>query len=250
MPSNSINTINGFQLSPQQKHLWLLQQLEVDNQPYRVQCSVSIEGKLNYQLLELVLRKVVEQHEIFRTSFQTLKGMNIPLQVIHEATNISNLSINTHNLIGIESQKQNAEIENIFQQQNLSTFDWQSDCALDLQLVTLSDCNHVLLIAIPAICADRVSIHKLIEEISKLYTAYLHEQEQKLSEDTLQYADIAAWQNELFEDEGEDTEVGRKFWQNQNVFNLVINKLASEKNSANKLIFQPKFININLIIIE
>ena len=101
MTSSSINTINGFQLSPQQKHLWLLQQLEVDNQPYRVQCSVSIEGNLNYQLLELVLRMVLEKHEIFRTSFQTLKGMIIPLQVIHEATNISNLSINTLNLIGI-----------------------------------------------------------------------------------------------------------------------------------------------------
>ena len=244
MPSNSINTINGFQLSPQQKHLWLLQQLEVDNQPYRVQCSLLIEGKLNYQLLQLVLQKVVEKHEIFRTSFQTLKGMNIPLQVIHEATNISNLSINTHNLIGTESQKQNAEIENIFQQQNLNTFDWKSDCVLDLQLVTLSDCNHVLLIAIPAICADTVSIHNLVEEISRLYTAYLHEQE--LSEETLQYADIAAWQNELFEEEGEEGEVGRKFWQNQNISNLVINKLASEKHLANKLIFQPKFISINL----
>ena len=107
-----------------------------------------------------------------------------------------------------------------------------------------------MLVAIPAICADRVSIHNLVEEISRLYTAYLHEQEQEqeqeLSEETLQYADIAAWQNELFEDEGEDEEVGRKFWQNKNVSNLVINKLASEKNSANKLIFQPKFININL----
>lgn len=244
MPSNSINTINGFQLSPQQKHLWLLQQLEVDNQPYRVQCSLLIEGKLNYQLLELVLQKVVEKHEIFRTSFQTLKGMNIPLQVIHEATNISNLSINTHNLIGIESQKQNAEIENILQQQNLKTFDWKSDCVLDLELVTLSDCNHVLLIAIPAICADRVSIHNLVEEISRLYTACLHEQE--LSEETLQYVDIAAWQNQLFEEEEKEGEVGRKFWQNKNISNLVINKLATEKHSANKIIFQPKFISINL----
>ncbi|MEM7717534.1 MAG: AMP-binding protein, partial [Cyanobacteria bacterium P01_A01_bin.68] len=100
------------------------------------------------------------------------------------------------------------------------------------------------LIAIPAICVDTVSIHNLVEEISRLYTACLHEQE--LSDETLQYADIAAWQNELFEEEGEEGEAGRKFWQNQNISNLVINKLASEKHSANKLIFQPKFINLNL----
>ncbi|MEB3219806.1 MAG: amino acid adenylation domain-containing protein [Nostocales cyanobacterium 94392] len=242
MPSNSINTINGFQLSPQQKHLWLLQQLEVANQPYRVQCSVLIEGNLNYQVLELVLQKIVEKYEIFRTSFQTLKGMNIPLQVIHEPNNISNFCINIHNLSGIESQKQNLEIKNIYHQQHLKTFDWQSDCVLNLHLMTLSSCKHMLLIAIPALCADTVSIHNLVDEISKLYTASLHQQE--LSEETLQYADIAAWQNELFE--GEEGEVARKYWQNQNLSGLVINKLASEKSSANnKLAFQPKFININ-----
>ncbi|MBE9216801.1 amino acid adenylation domain-containing protein [Plectonema cf. radiosum LEGE 06105] len=242
MPSNSINTINGFQLSPQQKHLWLLQQFEVANQPYRVQCSVLIEGNLNYRLLELVLQKVVEKHEIFRTSLQSLKGMNIPLQVIHEPSKISNLSINIHNLSEFESQKQNLEIENIYQQQRLKTFEWQSDCVLDFHLVILSSSNHLLLIAIPAICADTVSIHNLVNEISRLYAACLHEQE--LSGETLQYADIAAWQNELFEEE--EGEVGKKFWQNQNISHLLINKLPSEKYSETKLIFLPKFINFNL----
>ena len=244
MSSSTINTINGFQLSPQQKHLWLLQQQEETNQPYRVQYSVTIEGNLNCQLLDLVLQKVVEKYEIFRTNYQTLEGMNIPLQVIHEPDRISKFSIDVHDLSGVEFQKQNIEIENIYHQQHSKTFDWKNNYLLDLHLVTLSSQKHILLIAIPAICADTGSIHNFIEEISRQYAAGLHDRE--ISDETLQYADIAAWQNELFEEEEEEREAGRKFWQNKNISNLAINKLVSEKHLERKLIFQPKSIKIDL----
>ena len=61
--------VQGFRLSPQQRHLWLLQQGEQCS-PYRAQCAVLIEGALNVAIIKDALHKVVERHEILRTAFQ------------------------------------------------------------------------------------------------------------------------------------------------------------------------------------
>ena len=73
--------IEGFQLSPQQKHLWSLQQAD-GSLPYRAQCSILIEGSLDLQILEAALRRVFERHEILRTSFQSAPCANAPVQVV------------------------------------------------------------------------------------------------------------------------------------------------------------------------
>src|SRR5690242_5352040 len=88
--------INGFRISPQQKRLWTLQQLE-QGQPYRVQCAVLIEGSLDKNILNLTLQNVVNKYEILRTTFQCLPGMTIPLQVIADS---STLAIYDHDLTG------------------------------------------------------------------------------------------------------------------------------------------------------
>jgi amino acid adenylation domain-containing protein/non-ribosomal peptide synthase protein (TIGR01720 family) len=238
MQSHLTQTINGFHLSPQQKHLWLLQQQDANCQPYRVQCAVRIEGNINVQNLEQVLHKIVDRHEVFRTNFKTLKGMNIPLQVINEKTDVE---IQFHDFTKLESQQQNIEIETLIQQQKVEAFDWERGDVLDICLVRLSPSQYILLIAIPAICADTVSIHNLVREISEIYATSTHQQE--LSEQPLQYADISAWQNELFE--GEDAEVAKKYWYKKNLSSLNINNLPSEKHLSEKVIFLPKSIEVN-----
>ncbi|YAF98108.1 MAG: amino acid adenylation domain-containing protein [Nodularia sp. CChRGM 3473] len=237
MQSNSTTTINGYQLSPQQKHLWLLQQQAETNQPYWVQCAVLITGNINYPTLEAALHKIVAKHEIFRTSFQTLNSMDIPLQVIHDE---AKYSINYYNFTDLEEEKQNLEIQKIFQQNNSHVFDWRNANSLNICLITLLSNKHILLIAVPAICADVLSMHNLVGEISETYTACLNQQE--LSEQPLQYADIAAWQNELFE--SEDEQLARKYWHQKDIYNLVISKLPYEKHSTDRLLFQPKVISI------
>ena len=72
--------IEGFKVSPQQKRLWLqsFQQSSV------AQCVVELNGDLQTEVLQEALRRVLEQHEILRTTFHTLRGMEVPLQVILE----------------------------------------------------------------------------------------------------------------------------------------------------------------------
>src|SRR5205809_13609 len=76
----------GFPLSPQQKQLWSWQD---DGQVATVQVALLLEGTLNVPRLKSALQKIVERHEILRTSFQRSPGMKFPFQVVNASARIS-----------------------------------------------------------------------------------------------------------------------------------------------------------------
>jgi non-ribosomal peptide synthetase component F len=230
-------SIEGFRLSPQQKRLWLLQQ-GVNNQPYRVQCTVLIEGNLNTQILESALQKVIEKYEILRTNFQALPGMDFPLQVI---TANSQPVVRYHDLSCLSPEEQQAKIEALFNGSSQLPFDFEQGAVVDIALVILAPDKHILLVGLPGMNSDAASIENFVREISRFYAAEL--QNQELEDEPLQYVDIAEWQNELFE--GEEAAVGREYWQKKNVFNLTNLQLPSENQPAVKPGFAPEFINLS-----
>lgn len=222
-------TIEGFQISPQQKRVCLLQEGE-KKQPYRVIGKVMIEGEVDRDILEIACQKVVDKYEILRTNFHTLKGMTIPLQVVCDRAIIN---IYEQDLI-------TAEIENIFYNLNQLLFNLESGSVLSISLIKVNNKKLFLLIAMPAICADAVSLHNLVREIGGAYTNCL--QGKEFSDSPLQYADIAAWQNELFE---EDTETPKEYWRKQDFSQLVASKLPYEQQTEESLEFNPKVISVN-----
>jgi amino acid adenylation domain-containing protein/non-ribosomal peptide synthase protein (TIGR01720 family) len=230
-------SINGFRLSPQQKGLWLLQQ-STSTQPYRAHCTVLIEGKLNPEILEAALHKVVDRHEILRTTFHTLSGMTVPLQVINDT---KMPEIVYYHLSSLEPEEQDAEIESLFWEASQRTFDFEQEPILNLSLVVLSPEKHVLLVGLPAICADTATLNNLVCEISRSYATCLHNQE--LSDQPLQYVDLAEWQNELFE--GAEAEIGIAYWQQKDISLLADRKLYFEKKTGLDLEFEPKFISLS-----
>lgn len=226
-----IDEMQGFRLSPQQKHLWHLQ--ESDNFSYSSECAVLIEGNPDIETLRVALELVVNRHEILRTNFHCLPGMTIPLQVIRN----NGIAWNeNHNLRGCTSQEQEKFLSVLFDQVNKQPFDLVEGSALHLFLVTLSSSKYVLLISLPALCADAATLKILVQEISQSYAACL--QGKELDDEPLQYADLAEWQNELLE--GADTEAGRDYWRKQDFSALTKLKLPFEKQSTEQLEFQPR----------
>lgn len=226
-----IDEMQGFRLSPQQKHLWHLQ--ESDNFPYSSQCAVLIEGNLHIDTLRVALELVVSRHEILRTNFHCLPGMTIPLQVIR---NNGIAWDENHNLRGCTLQEQEEFLSALFDQVNKQQFDLVEGSPLHLSLVTLSSSKYALLISLPALCADAATLKILVQEISQSYAACL--QGKELDDEPLQYADLAEWQNELLE--GADTEAGRDYWRKQDFSALTKLKLPFEKQSTEQLEFQPQ----------
>src|ERR1051325_4452765 len=84
----SNQVIEGFRLSPQQEHLWRLEQA-AHHSPYRAQCAVRIEGRLDAGKLRAAIEDVVRRHEILRTTFPRPVSMMTSLQTVGETAGFS-----------------------------------------------------------------------------------------------------------------------------------------------------------------
>ncbi|GAB1541392.1 hypothetical protein NUACC21_40630 [Scytonema sp. NUACC21] len=226
--------VEGYRLSPQQKHLWWLQQTE-RNQTYRAQCAIKIEGNLNTTNLKMALQDVVNRHEILRTKFHCLPEMILPSQVIADS---AILSLQYQNLKGINPQEQNAKMETLFDEISNQRFDLRQTPLLHITLVELSLSHYLLFLSLPAICADTATLNNLVREISHSYAAYLYGK--PLSDEPIQYADVSEIFNELIE--SKETELGKEYWRQQDISAISNFKFPFERQPAEKQKFTPKFI--------
>ena len=229
-----MDVIEGFRLSPQQRHLWSLQEAG-DEPQYRAQCAVLIEGNLNLRALKAVLRDISDRYEILRTTFHCPHGTNIPLQRVSEQ---SAPSIEEYNLSSCDTLRQQAEIETLFQEVGRIPFDLASGPLLRICLLTLAADRHMLLVNLPSLCADAASLRILVREISRRYSAFGRCQEP--SGDPPQYADLAEWQNELVESEEKDQR--KKPWRDAQASAFRVPKLSFEKRPSARAAFAPRFL--------
>jgi len=195
--------IEGYRLSPQQKHLWLLGQSELS-----AVCVVRIDGELSPDLLRQAIRQVVERVEILRTTFKLLPGMTIPVQIISNRPDFEFYTRDEAALI-LNAAKRKIDYE----RPPLRAF-----------LIPGSSTQHTLTVSLPAVSIDVASFQYLVSEIAAAYAG------NPRTEETMQYADFAEWQNELLE--GEAGSVARRFWKNQDLSDLGSVKFSFEKQGG------------------
>ncbi|MEH2082675.1 MAG: amino acid adenylation domain-containing protein [Nostoc sp.] len=238
--------IRGFRLSPQQKHLWLLQQEEA-MLPYRAQCAIQIEGNFNRKIFETALENVLNRHEILRTTLGCLPGMDIPLQIISDPLPVGTVgndrdrifpSIHEYNFRSLTPQAQEVKIEALFQEVSQLTGDFEQGSLLHLTLVKLSDNRYTLLLSLPALLADAGTLKNLVREIAVSYAACLHGEQ--LFDEPIQYADVSEILNDLLE--SEETKAGREYWCQLDFSDLLTLKLTSENQPPAEPGFSPKFV--------
>ncbi|MCA1566190.1 MAG: amino acid adenylation domain-containing protein [Acidobacteria bacterium] len=200
------HTVAGFRLSPQQKQLWLLQQ-EDGHTFYCAQATITLEGKLDRQTLVEALRLIVERHEILRTTFARLPEMELPLQVVGDA---SAPFVCEYDLRGLTRAEQDSRLEAIMSGARPTPPGATQDTPpARFDLATLSVDSHVLVITLPALCADSASLEIITRELSQAYEDCLRGERPEVEQ--LQYADLSEWFNELLE--SEETESGREYWE-------------------------------------
>jgi amino acid adenylation domain-containing protein len=221
----AVATLAGFELSPQQKYLWNLQRSQL--QDYRIQANIKITGNLNINILKIALNNIIQDYELFRTSFQSLPGMDIPMQVIQSASSICWLP--EQDLSSLDFVEQENTIKAIFAELLEIPFNFTQGNLLYASLIKLSTNKHLLIFGLPAILADTTTIKNLLSEISRYYTGYT-------TQEPLQYVDIATWQNELLA--AATTEIGKEYWRNQKIIHN--HRLPLTKESDHNLDFYPQ----------
>ena len=143
-----MQTIEGYQISFQQKRLW---QLQEESDPLRAQVAIRLQGKLNPEKLKTVIETITQQTDILRTTFQQTAGIKFPLQVIQESSKINWEFLN----LETESATEQAQkIEEIWQQQT-------PDHPLKATLIQFENYQHLLLLKLPRLCAEKMTVELL-----------------------------------------------------------------------------------------
>ena len=234
----SQNNVEGFRLSPQQRHVWSLQQ--VSAVPiYQVLSTISINGNLSADILERAFADVVRRHEILRTTFQRPSGIKIPFQVISDA---APLSLQFSDLSNLDHERQRSKLEESFAAESGRSFDFDRGPLLRASLFKLSSEEHLLLISFPALCGDSVTLLNLMSELGRAYALIL--QGGAVLDEPMQYADFAEWHNELLQSSDEHAEQGRNFW-NELKRGLSPLSLPLEKRKTADQTFHPEAVSID-----
>lgn len=236
MPSE---IIEGFQLSPQQKHLWPLQQS--DPSIYRAECALLLEGYLDAERLQTALRLVVDRHEILRTAYRYLPGMDIPLQVV---VGNSAPEWRTVDLRNYEPQQQQAEIEELLRQEKQRGFDFEQGTLVHAVLIVMATDKHMLQLSLPAVCGDAWTLKNIVAEMTRFYGAGTHDGE--ASDEPLQYVRFSAWQNELLESGDEQVAEGRAYWRKHDGSALPPVTLPFEARPSKEAVFTSETVTCEI----
>src|SRR5690242_4446659 len=185
-------TVSGYRLSPQQEHVWALQQEAAAGVRYETECELVLEGEVEAGRLQRAIQEVVQEHEILRTKYRRLPEMKIPVQVIEAAGQVE--------FEQCELQGESA----------LGT----NGAGLQVQVMKAGAGNSVVRLRTGAINLDAIGMKNLVDMISLRYQAETETPHMRVQADELiQYADVSEIFNSLLE--AEDMEQGREFWRAQ-----------------------------------
>jgi amino acid adenylation domain-containing protein len=196
-----LTTVEGFRLSAQQEQAWLTGSLSAA--PFCTTLAVLFEGQVSPAEVESAFSQVASQHEILRTIYRKQPGMKLPFQVIVEAlrpgSQVCDLSRD-------DEMAQNVRLEALFRQEQMRTFDLSEGPVLHWVLAVLSPGSFVLIVSMPAVSADILSLRNLVCEVARTCRPAAFEDRPE----AMQYVDFVQWQQELLV--AKEMSAGREYW--------------------------------------
>src|SRR5262249_27923257 len=189
-PLRAVERDGDLPLSFAQQRLWFIDQLDGGSATYNISTAVRLNGVLDVAALERALSEVVRRHEALRTTFPTVDGL--PVQRIAEPQALH---------LPLVDVSEPGAVERLATEEAQRPFDLSVGPLLRVQLLRVSEEEHVVLVTMHHIVSDGWSMGLLVREVSRLYEAYRSGQESPLPELPIQYADYAAWQREWLDGE-------------------------------------------------
>jgi len=182
----------GFRLSPEQARLW---PHIAGGRVLNSQILLNLADSVDNTSLKSALETLMERFEILRTVFPSSKERKLPLQVVKDSQTIllQELRLGPDEAMDIA----------IHNELNKG-FDHESDTLIRIMLIT-SEQSRFLLITASSMILDAGSLSALADSLNELLNG------EPLTEEIIQYPQIAEWQYELIDDAEEEISV---FWRN------------------------------------
>ncbi|MEW6074536.1 MAG: amino acid adenylation domain-containing protein [Planctomycetota bacterium] len=175
-------------LSLNQKGLWFVQRLTPDSPFYNVPVTIRLRGPLDVAALERSLREIVRRHEALRTTFRIDGGE--PRQVVSPPGG-GQLQV-----VEVEGSDREAEAGRMAAELGRSVIDLERGPVFRARLARLGGDDAVLAVNVHHLVFDGWSMDVFVDELVRLYEAFVAERPSPLAEPPIQYADFARWQRD------------------------------------------------------
>jgi len=200
--------IHGFRLSHQQRSWWLLHQ----GRPAAcARCAVEATGRVDGLRLRQALERVMDRHQVLRTTFHRPSGMAVPIQVIGEPG--FGPGWQELDLSSLAPEVQEERLAELWRRAGQAELDLSQAPLLRAWHAKLAATRHRLVLSLPVLCADVYAMSNLVRELGRAYGDDGYEDGE---DGAAQYLHVSEWQHESVDEEEEGRE-GRAFWEKQDL---------------------------------
>ncbi|MDQ8699141.1 non-ribosomal peptide synthetase [Hyphomicrobium sp. LHD-15] len=200
----------GYPLSFSQERFWFVSQQVPESTAYHMPLALRFKGVLDVPALEAAFTRIIDRHEILRTTF---KGTSTGVEArVHPATPFR-IRCSKLEASGASARVSDEALERHLARLAQEPFDLEQGPLIRAYLAELGPDEAVLLIVMHHIIGDQWSFAVLARELAHFYRAgrgRASGEAGTLPPLALQYGDFAAWQRQTFE--GDRRELEEHHW--------------------------------------
>ncbi|MED2454770.1 condensation domain-containing protein, partial [Bacillus thuringiensis] len=214
-------------LSFAQQRLWFFDQLEPGSSTYNMPFLLKIEGDFDINVFEKSLNEIIQRHEILRTTFLLMDEQ--PIQIVNPNLSIKVKYVDLRAYSKEERQKiSDEQIKKVAKK----PFNLEIGPLVRANIWQVEEKEYWMLLNMHHIVGDGWSVGILIQEISKVYNAFIKGNNSPLLPLTMQYADFSIWQKGWLK--GSKQQEQLNYWKKQLSGNLPVLDLPRDFSRPNK----------------
>lgn len=220
-------------LSYAQQRLWFLHQMDPGSTAYNMHEAWIVRGTVSVPVLEQAFNRIIQRHDILRTTFDTQSGQ--PVQIVHADLPIQIELIDVQTAANVEAAAM-GQAARAAQR----PFDLQTGPLLHVTLLQLGPELHWLCLTMHHIIADEWSNDILWRELGQLVT----NPTSALAPLPIQYADFAHWQTHAVSEGPLGQQM--QYWKHELNGRLPILQLPTDRPRPAKQSFTGAFLTQTL----
>jgi amino acid adenylation domain-containing protein len=191
-------------LSFGQWRLWFVDQFQPESSSYNIPITLHL-GAVDRTSLARALSEITRRHEILRTRLREIDGE--PRQ---EVLAPEPMPLPVTEIAAATPEAVRKELERRIEEEIRIPFDMRAGRFLRARLIRWGAADHLLVLTLHHVAADGWSSGILLDELARLYEAFLQARPSPLPELPIQFADFATWQREQMQGDRLDQQLG--YW--------------------------------------
>jgi amino acid adenylation domain-containing protein len=198
MDLETIEKREFYELSYNQKRLWIINRLEPGSSAYHMHALISLKHSVDKESLKKTLYKLIKRHESLRTGFREVN--NEPVQFVIKHIDIPGIPFKEADISFLKEEEKKQQRDQIFAEVMETPFDFEKVPLFRSVLLKLDQDQYEFLITIHHIVSDGWSIGVLKNESFYFYEGPGTGKEVEPEPLKFQYKDFTAWHNRQIKD--------------------------------------------------